>query len=169
MPTARVFSTVSPTGVGNTVANTCWQQCAPCLSKAGGCPWRFRMSYIASYTRQREYNSIRLGGSKVGLNGCPFQRLREGFSKDTNRTRGRPYWNVSSCNRPTTTVIGPHHECKKVCPCIKALPISGIHAWIKQGQRKRDRGQEADGKKAAQQNKITSEERKQGLPRQSSG
>ena len=44
-------------------------------------------------------------------------------------------------------------ECKKVCPCTKTSPQSGIRAWIKQGCRKRkkrdreDRGQEADGKK----------------------
>ena len=66
----------------------------------------------------------------------------------------------------------PLHECKKVRPCTKALPQSGIRAWIKQGRKKRkkrdkkDRGQEADGK-AAPQNKNQSEELKQGLPRHS--
>ena len=34
---------------------------------------------------------------------------------------------------------------------------------------RKDRGQEADGRKAAQQNKNTSEEQKQGLPRHISG
>ena len=56
-----------------------------------------------------------------------------------------------------TNVIGPLHECKKVCPCTKALPNSGIRARIKQGRRKRkkrrietgDRGQEAHGKKGS--------------------
>ena len=59
------------------------------------------------------------------------------------------------------------HECKKVCPCTKALPQSGIRAWIKQGRRKRKKRGRETGKtearrlmerKAAQQNKNTSEE-----------
>ena len=60
------------------------------------------------------------------------------------------------------------------CPCRKALPQSGIRAWIKQGLRKRKKRGRETGKtearrlmerKAAQQNKNTSEEQKQGLPR----
>ena len=27
--------------------------------------------------------------------------------------------NVAPCSRPTTNVIGPLHECKKVCPSTK--------------------------------------------------
>ena len=66
------------------------------------------------------------------------------------RTRGRLDRNVAPTNRHTTNVIGPLHECKKVSPCTKALPLSGIRARIKQGRRKRkDRGQDADGKKGS--------------------
>ena len=50
--------------------------------------------------------------------------------------------NVAPCTRPTINVIGPLHECKKVCPCTKALPQSGIRAWIKQCQRKRKKEEE---------------------------
>ena len=98
----------------------------------------------------------------------------QGPIKDTKRTRGRPDRNVAPCSRPITTVIGPLHECKKVCPCTKALPPSGSRAWIKQGRRKRKKRGRETGKtearrlmkrKAAQQNKNTSEELKQGLPR----
>ena len=49
----------------------------------------------------------------------------QGPIKDTKRTRGRLVRNVAPCSRPITTVIGPLHECKKVCPCTKALPPSG--------------------------------------------
>ena len=79
------------------------------------------------------------------------------------------------------------HECKKVCPwmqesvsmnarkCVhaqKPCPSQAFaHESSKVGGRgkrdRKDRGQEADGKKAAQQNKNTSEELKQGLPRHS--
>ena len=48
--------------------------------------------------------------------------------KVTKRTRGRLDRNVAPCSRPTANVIGPLHECKKVCPCTKALPQSGIRA-----------------------------------------
>ena len=98
----------------------------------------------------------------------------QGPIKDTKRTRGRLDRNVAPCSRPTTTVIGPLHECKKVCSCTKALPQSGIRAWIKQGRRKRNKRRRETGKtearrlmerKAAQQNKNLSEELKQGLPR----
>ena len=80
----------------------------------------------------------------------------------------------SSMQQATTNVIGPLHECKKVCPCTKALPQSGIRAWIKQVRKKRKKRGRETGKtearklmerKAAQQNKNTSEELKQGLPR----
>ena len=71
------------------------------------------------------------------------------------------YWRIIwSCMGPlrldrkvATNVIGPLHECKKVCPCTKAL--SGIRAWIKQARRKRkkrdrkDRAQGADGNKGS--------------------
>ena len=52
----------------------------------------------------------------------------QGPIKDTKRTRGRLDRNVAPCSRPITTVIGPLHECKKVCPCTKALPPSGSRA-----------------------------------------
>ena len=32
---------------------------------------------------QQVVEQHKVGGSKVGLNGCPFQRLREGYRKDT--------------------------------------------------------------------------------------
>ena len=99
----------------------------------------------------------------MGFNRCPFQ----GPIKDTKRTKIRLDRNVASC----TNVIGPLHECKKVCPCTKALPQSGIRAWIKQGWRKRkrrdrkDRGQEADGKKGSPTKQKHIWGTKQGLPR----
>ena len=97
----------------------------------------------------------------------------QGPIKDTKRTRGRLDRNGAPCSRPITTVIGPLHECKKVCPCTKALPPSGSRAWIKQGRKKRKKRGRETGKtearrlmerKAAQQNKNTLEELKQGLP-----
>ena len=86
----------------------------------------------------------------------------QGPIKDTKRTRGRLVRNVAPCSRPITTVIGPLHECKKVCPCTKALPQSGIRmnqarSEEEEKERKRDRkdrGQEADGKNGSQQNKT---------------
>ena len=48
--------------------------------------------------------------------------------KGTKGTRVRLDRNVAPCSRPTANVIGPLHECKKVCPCTKALPQSGIRA-----------------------------------------
>ena len=61
-------------------------------------------------------------GLKGVLSNC------QGPIKDTKRTRGRLDRNVAPCSRPITTVIGPLHECKKVCPCTKALPPSGSRA-----------------------------------------
>ena len=87
----------------------------------------------------------------------------QGLIKDTKSTRGRPDRNVAPCSRPITTVIGPLHECKKVCPCTKALPPSGSRAWIKKGRKKRKKRGRETGKtearrlmerKAAQQNKT---------------
>ena len=79
-----------------------------------------------------------------GCNRCPFPLLRS-YKK---RTRGRLDRNVAPCSRPTTNVIGPLHECKKVCPCTKALPQSGIRAWIKQGRKKRKkRGRETEARR----------------------
>ena len=81
---------------------------------------------------QQVVEQHKVGGSKVGrLNECLFRRLREGPIKDTKWTKGRSDRNVAPSGRPTTNVIGPLHECKKVCPCTKPLPQSGIHAWIK--------------------------------------
>ena len=68
------------------------------------------------------------------------------------------------CHRPTPWM-------QEVCPCTKALLLSGIRAWIKQGRRKRNKRGRKTGKtearrlkerKAAQQS--ISEEQKQGLP-----
>ena len=86
--------------------------------------------------------------------------------------------NAALCSRPTTNVIGHLHECKKVCPCTKAILLSGIRAWIKQCRTKKKKRGRVTGKiearrlmerKAAQRNKNLSEELKQGLPRRSSG
>ena len=97
------------------------------------------------------------------------------FIKGTKKTGVKLNVNIAPCSRPTTNVISLLHECKKVCPCTKALPQSGIRAWIKQGWRKRKKRGRETGKtearrlmerKAAQQNKNTSEELKQGLPAQ---
>ena len=88
-----------------------------------------------------------------GFNRCSFQLLRA--YKNMKRTRVRLDRNVAPCSRPTTNVIGPLHECKKVCPFTKALPQSGFREWIKQCRRKRKKrdrkewGQEADGKKGS--------------------
>ena len=74
------------------------------------------------------------------------------------RTRGRLDRNEGQCRRPTTNVIGPLHECKKVCPCTKAILLSDIHAMNnsrseeEEKERKRDRkdrGQEDDGKEGS--------------------
>ena len=46
----------------------------------------------------------------------------EGLIKDTKRTRVRLDRNVAPCSRPITTVIGPLHECKKVCPVHAQKP-----------------------------------------------
>ena len=43
--------------------------------------------------------------------------LQLGHIKDTKRTRGILDRNIAPCSRPMTNVIGPLHECKKVCPC----------------------------------------------------
>ena len=52
----------------------------------------------------------KVGGSKVGVNECPFQQLREGHRKDTKRTRGKPDRNVAPCSRLTTTVPSSAHS-----------------------------------------------------------
>ena len=65
------------------------------------------------------------------------------------RTRVRLDRNVPPCSRPTTAVIDPLHECKKVCPCRKALPLSGSCAWIKQGRKKRKKRGRETGKTEA--------------------
>ena len=88
----------------------------------------------------------------MGFNRCPFQ-LQMSYKNTKIMDR-----NVAPCSRPTSNVIGPFHEWKKGCPYTKALLLSGIRAWIKQGQRKRkkrdrkDRGKEADGKKGSPTN-----------------
>ena len=91
--------------------------------------------------------------------------------KDTKRTRGRYDRNVAPCSRPTTNVIGPLHECKKVCICTKDLGTPVKHSRMNQArseeEEKRDRGKEADGKKDSPKNKNTSDDLKQGLPRNS--
>ena len=51
------------------------------------------------------------------FNRCYYQLLRVRLDRT-----------VAPCSRPTTNVIGPLHECKKVCPCTKALLQSGIRA-----------------------------------------
>ena len=73
--------------------------------------------------------------------------------KDKNRTRIRLDTNVAPCRKQTTNIIGPLHKYKKVCLWTKALFLSGLRAWIKQGWKKRkkrdrkDRDQQAYGKK----------------------
>ena len=67
---------------------------------------------------------------------CPFEGLREGYRKDTKRARGRPDRNVASCSRPTTTVIAPLHECKKVWHAQKPYPAQTVeHESSKVGRR----------------------------------
>ena len=123
----------------------------------------YRVVHVQDSQSTTGVEQHRVGGSKVGLNGCPFQRLREGYRKDTKRARGMPDRNVDPSSRPITTVIGPLHECKKVWSCTKALPRSGSRAWIKQGRKKRKKRGRETGKtearrlmerKAAQQNKT---------------
>ena len=89
----------------------------------------------------------------MGFNTCPFQPLRSYKRHEENKSK----IGQEACSRPTTNVIGPLHECKKVCPCTKALPVR--HSRMNQArseeeekERKRDRkdrGQEADGKKGS--------------------
>ena len=78
----------------------------------------------------------------MGFNRCSFQLLRSYKRHKENKSK------------------------RKVCPCTKALPQSGIHGWIKQGRRKRRKRVTETGKtearrlmerKAAQQNKNLSE------------
>ena len=55
---------------------------------------------------------------------------------------------------------------------VRHSPMNQVKSEEEEKERKRDRkdrGQEADGKRAAQQNKNLSEEPKQCLPRHSSG
>ena len=85
--------------------------------------------------------------------------------KDTKRTKIRLDRNVAPCSKRTTNVIGPLHECKKVCPCTKALLISGMNqARSEEEEKERKRDKRHMERKAAQQNKNTSEELKQGPP-----
>ena len=99
----------------------------------------------------------------------PTSLLRSYKRNEENKSKSAQ--DVAPCSRPTINVIGPLHECKKVCPssCTKALLLSSIRAWIKQGQKKMlKRGRETEARrlmkrKAAQQNKNTTEELKQGV------
>ena len=79
------------------------------------------------------------------------------MQKDTKKTRVGLVRNVAPCCRPTTNVIGPLHECKKVCTSyMQKSPTTVRQSWINQArseeeekERKRDRkdrGQGADGK-----------------------
>ena len=52
------------------------------------------------------------------FNRCPFQQLRSYKRHEENKRRLDR--NIVPCSRPSTNVIGPLHECKKVCPCTKA-------------------------------------------------
>ena len=56
---------------------------------------------------------------KLELDRCPFLLVRS--YKNTDRIKVRLDRNAAPCSRPTTNVIGPLHECKKVCPCTKAF------------------------------------------------
>ena len=79
---------------------------------------------------------------------CLYQLLRS--YKDTKKTRVRLDRNLAPCRRSITNFIGSLHECKKWYPCAKALLLSGIRAWIKEGWRKgenreqKEKGQETD-------------------------
>ena len=65
--------------------------------------------------------------------------------------------NVAPCSRPATTVIGPLHECKKVSMHKSPTPLrhSRMNQARSEGEEKerkrdrKDRGQEADGKKGS--------------------
>ena len=69
----------------------------------------------------------------------------------TKRTRGRLDRNVAPCSKPTTTVIDPLHECKKVC--LRHSRMNQARSKDEEKERKRDRkdrrGQEADRKKGS--------------------
>ena len=97
------------------------------------CRWQY--SHITITKTSQRLHEEKVQGTwrilllKVGFNRYPFQPPRSYKRvKDTKRTRVRLDRNVASCSRPTTSVIGPPHECKKVCPCIEAPPHSGIRA-----------------------------------------
>ena len=90
--------------------------------------------------------------------------------KDTKRTRVRLDRNVAPCSRPTTPVIDPLHECKKVCPCTKERKKRGRRGKREKEEEKerkrnsKDRCQEADGKKGSPTKQKDIEELKQDLP-----
>ena len=66
------------------------------------------------------------------------------------RTGVRLDRNIATCSRPTTNVIGPLHECKKVCPTpVRNSRMNQARSEEEEKERKRDRGHEADGKKGS--------------------
>ena len=74
----------------------------------------------------------------------------------------------------TTSDSGPLHECKKVRPCTKVKSTTKVRhsrmnqAMSEEEEKERKRNRKDRGlmeRKAAQQNKNTSEEIKQALPR----
>ena len=90
------------------------------------------------------------------------------------RTRIRLDRNVAPCSRPTTNVIDPLHECKKVCPCISPTPVRHSRMNQARSEEERQERQRPGGWWLEMQPKKTknlSAELKQGLPiyRHSSG
>ena len=78
--------------------------------------------------------------------------------------------NIAPCIMPTTNVIGPLHECKKVCSYMHKSPtlfrVSRMNQARSDEEETRGRVTEARRlikRKAAQQNNNQSEELKQGL------
>ena len=62
---------------------------------------------------------------------CPFRQLILGhieYKRHEENTSKIGQESIYYKSKPTTTVIGPLHECKKVCPCTKTLPQTGIRA-----------------------------------------
>ena len=98
----------------------------------------------------------------MGFNRCHLQLLRTD-KRHREQEEGRLNRNVAPCSRPTSNVIGPLHECKKVCPCTKAAALpNSSHLRMNQAMSeplsKRDR---KDRTKTHHRNE------KRGLPRHS--
>ena len=112
---------------------------------------------------QQVVEQHKVGVSKVGLNECPSERLREGPIKDSKRARGRPDRNELHAAGRLPPSSAHSMNARKCVHAQKPYPSQAVAHESSKG-RKKDRGQEADGKKGSPTKQNTSEELKQGLP-----